>query len=288
MGVAGRPTPDLPGHQVLTNVVAPRYFASMGIPLLRGRDFGSEDRAGGRPVAIVNETLARRFFDGDAVGRTIWISGAEAEIVGVARDGKYRSIGEPAEPFLYLPLAQSYAPRAHLIVGLDPAAPAPLGAVGQAVTSAESGLSGDRLEPLARTVDASLFPARMGALLLGGFGVLALLLAVIGVYGVLAYSVGQRTREIGIRIALGAARRDVLRLVMGEGMLLVGAGLVIGLALAVAATRLLASFLYGISPTDAVTFGGVLFLLSGAALAASWLPARRASRVDPMVALRNG
>jgi len=221
------------------------------------------------------------------VGRTIWVSGGEAEVVGVARDAKYRSLGEPAEPFLYLPLAQHYTPRAHLVVGFDPAAPAPLGALREALASADSGLSGDRLESLARTVDASLFPARMGALLLGAFGVLALLLAVIGVYGVLAYSVGQRTREIGIRIALGAARGDVLRLVMGEGMLLVAVGLLVGLALAVAATRLLAGFLYGISPTDAVTFGAVLLLLSGAALAASWLPARRASRVDPMVALRN-
>jgi len=287
MGVAGRPTPDRPGQQVLANVVAPHYFASMGIPLLRGRDFGPDDRAGGRRVAIVNETLARRFLDGDAVGRTIWVSGGEAEVVGVARDAKYRSLGEPAEPFLYLPLAQHYTPRAHLVVGFDPAAPAPLGALREALASADSGLSGDRLESLARTVDASLFPARMGALLLGAFGVLALLLAVIGVYGVLAYSVGQRTREIGIRIALGAARGDVLRLVMGEGMLLVAVGLLVGLALAVAATRLLAGFLYGISPTDAVTFGAVLLLLSGAALAASWLPARRASRVDPMVALRN-
>ncbi len=288
IGVDGEPGPDRPGEHVLTNVVAPRYFAAMGIPLLGGRDFAADDSAGRPPVVIVSEALARRFLGGDAVGRRVWIGRqGQAEIVGVARDGKYRSVGEPTQPFVYIPLAQSYAPRAHLVVGTDRDAPASLEAIREAVASVDAGLPTHGLEPLARTVDSSLFPARMGAMLLTAFGMLALVLAILGVYGVLAYSVGQRTREIGIRIALGAARRDVLRLVVGEGMKLVAIGLAIGLGLSLAATRVVAGFLYGVSPTDAVTFVAVVLLLAGASLAASWLPARRASRVDPMVALRN-
>ena len=278
---------DRPGEEVLTNVVAPSYFAAMGIPLVRGRDFTGDDTAGRPPVVIVSEALARRYYRGDAVGRRAWVGGlGEAEIVGVARDGKYRFLGEDAAPFLYVPLLTSYAPRMHLVAGGGADAP-PLAAIREAIASVDPALSADRLTPLAGIVAASLFPARMGAVLLGAFGALALALAVIGIYGVLAYSVGMRTREIGIRLALGAGRRDVVRLVVGEGMTLVAIGLAIGIVLAVAATRLLGSFLYGVSPTDAVTFAAVIAVLGGAALLASFLPARRASRVDPVVALRN-
>jgi predicted permease len=281
---------NLSSNSTLASSVALNYFQTLNIPLVRGRDFTSQDREGAPGVAIVNETFAARYFPGqDALGQRVSLGGEKGpwlEIVGVARDGKYISVGESPAPFLYQPLAQRHESGMSLIVRTkgDPAAS--IGAVRGAVQSVERNLPTANLRPMRELLAQSLFPARVGALLLAGFGLLALVLASIGLYGVMSYSVSRRTREIGIRMALGAQRGDVLRLVLREGMTLVGAGVVVGLAAAFATTRLLAGFLYGVSPTDPLAFAGIALLLTAVALVASFLPARRASRVDPMVAFK--
>jgi predicted permease len=272
------------------NVVGPRYFQTMGTALVRGRDFTDADRAGAPGVAVVNETLAAALWPGeDALGKRLSFEGPEgpfAEVVGVARDGKYRSLGDRARPYFYRPLMQSYEPRMTLVVRTagEPAALA--GAVRGQLRALEPNLPVAEVRTLEEQFDLSLLPARVAAWTLGGFGLLALALAAIGIYGVVSYSVAQRTREIGVRVALGAGRSDVLRLVMGEGLSVVGLGLLAGLALAFAATRLIGGFLYGVGANDPVTFAGVPLLLGAIAAAAGYLPARRATKVDPMVALR--
>ncbi|HYY98875.1 MAG TPA: ABC transporter permease [Pyrinomonadaceae bacterium] len=275
--------------------VEPDYFKAMGIPLVAGRAFTEADKEGVQGVVIVNETLARRFFPGQdpargAVGRRISFqsdSGPWLEIVGVARDGKYWTIGEAPQLFTYSPLAQSYSSTATLVVRADgdPRSLAP--AIRAEVSKLDPALPLFDVKTMEEHMGVSLFPARVAATLLGGFGLLALLLAAMGVYGVVSYSVAQRTREIGIRLALGARAGNVLRLVAGRGMALVVAGLVAGLAGALVLTRFMEGVLYGVSATDALTFTLVVLLLAAVALLACLVPARRASKVDPMVALRH-
>jgi putative ABC transport system permease protein len=275
--------------------VEQEYFKAMGIPVVAGRAFGEADREDSTKVVIVNETLARRFFPGEnpsqgAVGRRISFRSDEGpwlEIVGVARDGKYWTIGEAPQLFVYSPLSQSYSQTATLVVRSE-GDPRPLAAAIRAeVARLDPSLPLFDVKTMGEHMGVSLFPARVAALLLGGFGLLALLLAAMGVYGVVSYSAAQRTREIGIRLALGARARDVLRLVAGRGMALVAAGLVTGLAVAFALTRWMEGVLYGVSATDALTFTLVVLLLAGVALLACLVPARRATKVDPMVALRH-
>ncbi|HVF43830.1 MAG TPA: ABC transporter permease [Pyrinomonadaceae bacterium] len=271
------------------------YFKTMSIPVVAGRAFGEADKDDSAKVVIVNETLARRFFPGEdparaAVGRRISTqsdSGPWLEIVGVARDGKYWTIGEAPQLFVYWPLSQSYSQTATLVVRSE-GDPRPLAAAIRAeVAQLDPALPLFDVKTMEEHMGVSLFPARVAALLLGGFGLLALLLAAMGVYGVVSYSVAQRTREIGIRLALGAGEFDVLRLVAGRGMALVTAGLLAGLAVALALTRFMEGVLYGVSATDALTFAFVVFALGGVALLACLVPARRATKVDPMVALRH-
>jgi predicted permease len=281
-----------PGEDTETayNVVGPRYFETMGIPLLRGRSFQEGDRSGSPPVVVVNEAFARRYWPGaDPLGKRLSAHGTDGpfrEVVGVVRTGKYNTLGEAPRPFYYLPLGQEYQGDVtlHVKVETDPRAMLPI--VRAAIREV------DATVPLfdAKTMDdqmlMALLPARLAGTLLGGFGVLALLLAAVGVYGVMAYSVAQRTREIGVRMALGAGAPDVLRIVIGEGARVTAIGLVIGVSAAIGLTRFVASLLYGITPTDLVTFGGAVAVLAGTALAACYLPARRAMRVNPVVALR--
>ena len=277
-------------NATLASSVGPDYFQTLRIPLLRGRDFTAQDREGAPGVVIVNETFAARYFPGrDPLGQRISFGGAKGpwmEVVGLARDGKYVTLGEAPAPFVYQPLAQRHETGMTLLVrtGGDPAGYAP--AVRREVQALEPNLPVTNSRPMTELLAMSLYPARMGALLLGGFGLLALLLASVGLYGVMSYSVSRRTREIGIRMALGAERRDVLRLVLREGMTLVAAGLALGLVAAFSATRLLAGFLYGVSTTDPSAFVAVAALLALVALAASLVPALRAARVDPLEALR--
>ena len=274
----------------LANVVGLGYLQTMGIALLRGRDFGSQDREGAPGVVIINETFARRHFPGqDPLGRRISLNGPRGpwrEIVGMTRDGKYRTLGEAPAPFVHLPLAQNHETgmTLHVRAAGDPAGL--VAAVRGEIRGLERNLPATDIRPLTEQISRSLFPARMGAALLGVFGLIALLLATVGLYGVMSYAVARRTRELGVRMALGAQPGDVLRLVLREGMTLIAAGVGLGLAGALAVTRLLASFLYGVSTTDPATFAGLAALLAAVALLASLIPARRAARVDPMVALR--
>jgi predicted permease len=285
-GVSAGDDPNL----VNVNVVGAGYFQTTGIPLLGGRDFDERDAEDRPGVVIVNEAFVARHFNGQgALGKRLSFRGAEGpwyEIVGVARDSKYRALSEGPTPFVYLPLAQNHETGMTLLVRTagDPASVA--AAVRSEVQAIDRHVPLTGVRPMAELIGNSLYAARMGAILLGVFAFIALALAAVGVYGVMAFSVARRTREIGIRMALGAERRDVLRLVLKEGMTLVAVGVVVGLTAAAAVTRLLASFLYGVSVTDAATFAAVPALLAGVALLACYVPARRATRVDPLVALR--
>lgn len=272
------------------NVVGLNYFQTMGIGLLSGRDLTAQDKEGAPLVIVVNEAFARRFLEGqEALGKRVSFRGPQgpwSEIVGVVRDSKYRTLGESPRPTVYQPLAQNHETgmALHVRTKSKPASVAAI--VRREVQSIEPNLAVTSVESMADVVGGSLFAARMGAMLLAIFGLLALVLAAVGLYGVMSYSVSRRTREIGIRMALGAGSGNVLRLVLKEGMTLVGGGVAAGLIAAAALTRLLASFLYGVSPMDATTFVTIPLVLALVAFAASYLPARRATKVDPMEALR--
>jgi predicted permease len=282
--------PGSEGMSTGFNVVGPNYFRTMGTTLLRGREFTDADREGAPGTVVINETLAARLWaNEDALGKRVSIAGPEGpflEVVGVARDSKYRTLGEVARPYVYLPLNQSYDPKMTLVVRTtgEPKAITPV--VREQIRSLNANLPLADVQTLREQLELTLLPSRIAAWTLGGFGVLALLLAGIGIYGVVSYGAAQRTREIGVRMALGAKERDVLGLVLWDGLIVIGAGLAIGLLLAAAATRVIAAFLYGVGATDPLTFVVVPFLLGVVALVASYVPARRAVKVDPLVALR--
>jgi predicted permease len=233
--------------------------------------------------------MARRFWPGqDAIGKQFQLTRprVSVEIVGVVRDGKMRNFREEARPGFYLPLDQHYCPQMTLEVrtASDPAGM--LGAVRREVQALDKDLPLGEFRTLKTHLSSALSQERMTAALLSALGLLALVLAAIGLYGVISFSVAQRTREIGIRVALGAQSSQVLRVVLRQGMFLTLIGLGIGLAAAAVLTRFASSLLYGVSPTDPLTFAGISLLLLVVALVASYIPARRAARVDPMIALR--
>ncbi|MET0397871.1 MAG: ABC transporter permease [Longimicrobiaceae bacterium] len=263
------------------------YFRALRIPLLAGRGFTANDREGAPPVVVVNQTLARRWWPGEnPVGKRLRVFDEEHEVVGLARDGKYQELGEDAVSYVYLPMAQQDVDRLTLFVRSRTEPGSTLAAVRREMAALDPDVPLQQAMPFPAMVGMSLFPQRIAAVLVGVFGLLGLVLAAVGIYGVLAFHVGQRTQEIGVRMALGATAADVVRLVLRQGLVLVAVGVALGLAAAFAATRLLASFLHGVSATDPTTFLAVPLLLAAVALLASWLPARRASRVDPMTALR--
>jgi putative ABC transport system permease protein len=272
--------------------VGPKYFQTMGIRLVRGRDFNERDDERVPGVVVINETMARRFWPGPnsieaAMGKRLKLGKDWLEIVGIAGEVKQRRLDEPPQPFLYLPLLQDYRSNMILVARTSLESGMALRAVERAAATLDANMPVFDVKTMNEHISISLFLPRMAATLLALFGLLALLLATIGLYGVMSYSVGQRTREIGIRISIGAQRRDVLRLVMGQGLILSLIGIVIGLVAALGLTRLIASLLFGVSATDPVTFGLITLLLACVALAACYFPARRATKVDPMVALRN-
>ena len=271
-----------------TNVIGLNYFNTMEIPMVAGRDFNAQDREGSPAVVIVNEELARRYFGGNAVGKRLRL-GSDApfsEIIGVVRTAKYRNLREEPLPFIYIPLGQEHQSGMTLMVrtAVDPTSL--VGAVRNEMRALNKDVPVFSVQTMEERIGGQLAADRMIAVLLSIFGGGALLLAAIGIYGVMGYSVVQRTHEIGIRIALGAEQRDILKLIVGQGMVLVLIGAAIGLALALAATRLIKSLLFGVSATDPLTFAVVVVVLIGVALLACYLPARRAMKVDPLVALR--
>ncbi len=278
--------------QTFQNLVSPRYLETLNIPLLLGRQFSEHDDAQAPGVAIINQTLARRAWPNEnPLGKRLtWMLGADAkqtvEVIGVARDIKGRNLFEPAGSMLYLPLLQNYQPSTvlHLRTSVEPEQLAD--ALRQAVSAIDRNLPVHSIQPLNDHLNATLTPQRLLASLITSFGLLALLLAGIGLYGLLSYTVARRVPEIGIRMALGAQSRDVLTLVMKQGIKLIFFGVLFGLGGALALTRLMKTFLYGVSPADPLTFGLIAILLIAVALLACWIPARRATKVDPMIALR--
>jgi macrolide transport system ATP-binding/permease protein len=271
------------------NKISPNYFRTMEIPL-RGRDFTDRDNKDESRVAIVNETFARRFFPvGDAIGRRFNFSGPDKpywEVIGVAGDGKYNSLGEDPKAAFYRPLLRDYSTNATLVARTVGDPQFALAALRDELQRLDPTLPLYDVQTLTDHMSVPLFPFRMAATVLGSFGALAIVLAAIGIYGVMSYVVAGRTREIGVRIALGAARRDVLLLIVRQGMMLAVIGLGIGLLIAFGVAQLLAKLLFGVSPVDPLTFAGVSMLLALVAALACYVPARRATKVDPLVALR--
>ncbi len=279
---------DLP--LIPNNAVWPRYFETMGIPLVQGRDFKMADGDEQTRVVIVNESFARRFWPGqNAVGKRLRQGDTDQpfwEIVGVAKDSKYWSIGEDPQPFIYFPMVRNYDGDAALLVRTTGDPQNLISAIRQEVRQLDPNLPVFDAKTMSEHMRLSLFPLRTGALVAGSFALLALLLAGLGIYGVMSYAVSHRTRELGIRMALGAQARDVRRLVIRQGLVLALIGLALGLAGALALTQLIKSVLVGVSATDVVTFIVVTLLLGLVVLIACYVPARRATKVDPLVALR--
>ncbi|MGH9940803.1 MAG: ABC transporter permease [Pyrinomonadaceae bacterium] len=275
------------------NYVGDAYFKTVGVSLLRGREFTEADRHGAPPVVVINVTMARRFFpDVDPLGRNVGVGGRfpGGTIVGVVRDAKYHNLNEVAAPYVYAPLKHSIA-----AVGLetltllvrtsdDPARV--LDPVRNEIRAMDANLPISDVVTIREHIGDALIVQRFGSTILGLFSSLTLVLATVGIYGITSYFVTQRTREIGIRMALGAHRSDILRLVLAKSLLPVGLGVVVGLGAALVVTRALNGFLYGVSTTDPATFAVAALLLTATALLACYIPARRATKVDPMIALR--
>jgi len=286
-GYRPRDGEDMEFHYTMAG---PRYFETMQVPLVRGRGFTDADRPGAPLVVVVNESFAKKFWgNADPIGKRLSISGESGpwlEVVGVARDGKYVSIAESPTPYVYYPQLQNPdAVTLHVRTANDPKRL--LTAVRREVATVAPTWMIERPRTLAEHIGASLLPQRIAAGILGSFGVVALLLAAVGLYGVVAFAVAQRTREIGIRVALGAQSSEVLRLMLRQGMTLAGIGLLVGLPLAIGAGKLVSGFLLGAGAADPLVFIVAAVTLGLVTLVASYVPARRASRVDPIVALRS-
>jgi putative ABC transport system permease protein len=279
----------LESMEISRAIVGPNYFRTLRTSLISGREFTASDRAESQLVAVVNQAFVDRYWPGaNALGKQVTDGGDRFTVVGVARNAKYRLLTSPPEPVIYLPDYQAYSPTHDTIIHLrttgDPLTMA--SSVEETIHQLNPELPLFNVNPLSVTMQLGTLFGRVAATFAGSFGVLAMLLAAVGIYGVVAYSTRQRTREIGIRVALGAEKGGIYRLVLGQGFRLTLAGLVVGTVLAVAFTRLLKAQLFGVSETDAITYASVGLLLAVVALLACHIPARRATRVDPMVALR--
>lgn len=285
------PSDDRDGFAVAVTWVDENYFKTIDVPMVAGRPFLATDQAGAPRVAIVNEAMAERLWQKrDVVGERLYRGGLDTEpftVVGVLKDHKVKTVGEDPTPFAHFALRQ--APRGHAFIvarSIQGDATPIAVAIEAAAREMDPNLAFGDTTTLARMMGVSLYPVRMGATLLGLFGVLALVLASLGLYGVIAYSVSCRSREIGVRIAMGARPRDVLGLVLRGGMGLVALGVMAGVALAAGGSRFLTAVLYGVSALDPVAYGAAVLVLFGVALAANVIPAIRATRIDPLLALR--
>ena len=268
-------------------VVGPNYFRTLRTPLVSGRDFTGQDVETSQPVAVVNQEFCDRYWPGqDAIGKRVSLYGRWFTVVGVARNGKYRRLLYAPAPVIFLPLYQDYRDPVtiHVRAAGDPRAFA--SAVEKTVHELNADLPLFNVTTLKASMQFGSIFERLAATLVGSFGLLALVLAAVGIYGVVAFSTRQRTHEIGIRMALGAQRGDVLRLVLGHGFRLTLVGVAIGIAVSLMLTRFLRSELFGVGPADTLTYAGVALLFCVVALLACYIPARRATKVDPMVALR--
>jgi predicted permease len=270
--------------------VGAHYFETIGTQLVAGRGIDERDTESAPKVAVINETLARRYWDSpaNALGRRFALNqdGPWIEVVGVAKDGKYFSFGESPSRYVFQPLAQAYRGRVTILVRSKKNPDALMASIRQEVKSLDASLPIFGVRTMPQFLNRTVSVYETGASLVGTFALTALLLAAVGIYGVMQFTVTRRTREIGIRMALGAARGDVLRVVLGRSMVFVGVGLALGIAAALAAGRLTGTILAGVTGTDPLTFVAIIFLFGLVAFAASAIPARRASRVDPIEALR--
>ena len=270
--------------------VSPGYFETMGVRVLRGRPFTESDRAGGEPVAIVSETAARTFWKGtDPIGERLRLSpdAPWMTIIGVAGDVLNRRLTEPPQPILYRSLEQSSDLSLALLIRTRGETAGLAESVAREIRGVDPGLPVYSVRPMTELIEAAVAQRQFLMRLLVAFGVLATGLALLGIYGVMSYSVSQRTREIGIRMAIGARQSDVSRMVMRRGMVLTATGMFVGMGAALALSQLVRSQLYGVRPFDPLTMASVLVLMTAVAAAAAYLPARRAARVDPIAALRS-
>ena len=270
------------------NAVGGDYFRALQMALVRGRPFTEVDGPTAPKVAIVNETMAHRLWPGsDPIGQVFGQDPDRVRIIGVVQDAKYQSLVEAPQPYLYVPFAQHYSPSATLHTRVRGALAPVVASLRNELRVLGPSIPAARISSLPDLIAKAIAPQRIGAVLLGVFGLIGLLLSATGLYGIMAYTTAQRTREIGVRMALGAKPGDVLRLVLRQGMTLAAIGVVLGLVLAIATTRLLGHMLYGVSTTEPLTFVTVPALLVAVALLATFIPARRATRVNPSVALRS-
>ena len=269
-------------------VVGADYFAAVGVPIVAGRAFSEDDISRERRVAVVNETMARQYWpDATAIGRRLYTEGwtsAPYEVVGVARDHKVRSVGENPRAYVHLPALPGRAIGLLVRTTTPPASALPM--LRDAIWRLEPDVLFTEEAPAADVAELTLAPTRLGALAVGSFGALALLLSGVGLYGVIAYTTARRSREVGIRMALGASRRQVLLMVLSQGGRLAAVGVVIGTLLAAVVARVLESLLYGVSGIDPVAYASAAGLLVLVALAANLVPALAAARLDPARALR--
>ena len=290
--IEGRPpleVGDEPSADI--RIIDPNYFHAMGIPIQAGRPFAETDSTDAPRVMVINENMARRFWpDEDPIGKRVtmkdWGPPLTGEIVGIASDVKANGLDSETRPMIYWPYPQFPTIFNSIVVRTDGDPLSLVGAIKSQIWSVDPAQPIASVETMETVLADSVAPRRFNMLLIGIFAALALALAAIGIYGVISYTASQRTHEIGIRMAMGARGSDVLKLVVGQGMTLALAGVVVGLAAAFGLTRLMSSLLFGVSPTDAVTFAVIATLLAGVALVACIVPARRATKVDPMVALR--
>ena len=283
-GYTAQPGEDM---EISFNRVGPGYFETLKIPMLRGRSFNGADVQGGPNVVIVNQAFANRYWPGqDPLGKRIESGNGWMEVVGIAKDGKYRTLGENPRPYIFLPLYQNYETTVTFVVRSALPSDVIVNAARKEIAAIDGSLPLFDVKTGEQHMNFALLPARIAGSLLGVFGIVALMLAAIGIYGVMSFSVAQRTREMGIRLALGAGRAAVMRMVIAQGMRLAVIGMAIGMIFAAMVTRFAATFLYGISPTDPITFVSIFGILGSVAFMACYIPARRATRVDPMIALR--
>jgi predicted permease len=273
----------------VVNTIDLDYFSTLDTAFVKGRDFTQDDRDTSAPVAIINDTMAAAYWpDQDAVGKRVQLPRGKdfLQVIGVVKTSNYQTLGEPPQSCIFLPLRQNFSDGMILYVKTEQDSSTILSSVQGEIHSIDPGLAVEDIRTGSKIIDQALWWSKIAVELLGVFGLLALGLASVGLYGIMTYSVNQRRREIGVRMAMGAGQKSVWLLVLRQGMTMVITGLAAGVALALLVGHALSRFLYGVSSTDLLSLGGASVILLVVALVACYLPARSASRVDPLVALR--